>query len=214
MLTTKVRAPVIAVGHAWSGVDPEEIIEAALPQLVEGAKSALPLTSEAEGPALEALVRDFALSNALYGLGRFGLRFAEFLQATDHPSGPLANFEAMLAVPPRQDEDAELFAVVPDSLEDLKGGRGTLRANRTLRRWMVSRPLAERVLGESFEGELAAIISQGEPRVMPLDDETTQVLDEVAAGRPPGRWLSSVSDKAVEVLLENLFLVWLPHPSV
>lgn len=207
-----VAGPLLKLGYAWPNTHADLGLTgvADVAQLKEGLRSACPLTSEALGAELTKQTLTMTISCATPKLGHLSARFAEHLASQRHPLADLAGFEAWLQRVPRRDEPADLFGALPEDLEALRDPDGELRAHQTLRRLSVSRELGQRVLGEPFEGELVAIIVDGEPRIIPLDDAVSKLLSHVESDAPVSRWIDEIDPEALTTLLEHRFLVWLP----
>lgn len=162
-------------------------VDAGLDQLLEGLADALPDTWEGMAESEEVAWR-FAVSDHFDRSGSLAARFAAWWAEEGGADADLVGLEALVQDLPRRDDEAELYAVVPEAPPP--PGRGVNRLNRTLRRaW-----LAEDVLdAEDIEGndrfdeegrvEVAVAWLAGTPRILVLDDALAQALDEVAEGR-------------------------------
>lgn len=161
-------------------------IDAGLDQVLEGLADALPDTWESMAEGEEVAWR-FLASEHFDRSGTLAARFAGWWTEEGGADADLVSLEALVHDLPRRDEEAELYAVVPE--EPPTPGRGVNRLNRTLRRaW-----LAEDVLdAEDMEGvdrfdeegrvEVAVAWLAGTPRVLVLDEATAAALDAVEAG--------------------------------
>jgi hypothetical protein len=210
LFPAEVTDNLLAMGIEW--MNQEGHIEAALPQLLEGLQSALPETyARLEDPLV--LANDFAYSQQFDDLGHLSNRFARWLETTgqDGLIKALARFEGWTALEPRKDDEAEDFATIPDELDTLLEPEGRLRLNRTLRRAdFPARLMAELTGDDTLAGDepvrVAAIVMRGELRVLVEDPATTAIFDSIDALTPDHL------GPALENLLDNGFVVWLPHP--
>lgn len=164
----------------------------------------------------------FLKSDAFRAPGRLLSRLATWVshdtEADSLWQGWLA-FDGWLFAEPRKDEEAELFAVVPTSPEELLSRPGTLRLHDTYREVTLPALIAGEVLGEEItaadgaEVSLACVIHEGEPGLSWLTPEMTQVFVAVREERPLVDWLHPALFETVTTLLEHAFLVWLPLPA-
>jgi hypothetical protein len=145
---------------------------------------------------------DFADTAAFWGAGRMSVRYV----ASGLDDGPLEaasqrRLEAWLTSEPRKDAEAELFAAVPESVEELAAGR--LRRSETLRRGT----FPGSVLGDTAaEVHLAATLWDGEARVIAVTPPQAVVLDWMEAGGTG----PCPEDTALLELLQVGALVWIP----
>lgn len=186
-----------ALGLRWWR-QPEHIA-AAVPILSEGLTSAFPSALDGidPGPIAATLAADpgFETTASLRVRGG-GIREA-------------AALEGWLNDLPRRDPDAELFAGVPEGAVP----PSTLRLNTTLRRRRFSAAIVSDLLdpsaveapylGADGQVELCAVWWGGDPRLIPLDPDTAQAIDDVAAG-------VVLSAESIEALVAAGVAVYLP----
>lgn len=167
----------------------EAQIDLGLDQLLEGLQDALPDTWAGMAEPEEVAAR-FADSPHFDRSGSLCRRFAAWWREEGGADADLVELEALVQDLPRRDEEAELYAIVPEVPPP--PGRGEHRLNRTLRRaWLEEGALDEEDLDgvdrfdEAGRVEVAVAWLQGTPRILVLDQALAQALDDVAAGRPP-----------------------------
>jgi hypothetical protein len=114
--------------------------------------------------------------------------------------------ESWLRAAPHRDEEAELFAALPEE----SWGEGSLRLNRTFRRSLFSASIVAEILGwDVSEGELDLICiwsSEG-PQLFELEAEHALLVEQVQEGRLPELEANRAD---LEGLLGVGVLVWLP----
>ena len=174
-----------AMGLRWLAAEAQ--VDAGLDQVLDGLADALPDSWAAMREPEDTAWR-FVASPAFDRAGSLGARFADWWAEEGGADADLVALEALVRDLPRRDDEAELFAVVPDA--PVPPGQGVCRHNSTLRRaW-----LAEDVLDpEDLEGcdrgddqgrvEVAVAWLAGEPRVLVLDEALAAALEDVAEGR-------------------------------
>ncbi|TNE44607.1 MAG: hypothetical protein EP343_28525 [Deltaproteobacteria bacterium] len=221
----EVTQSFAALGYSWwSDKEAESPLEAAMNEqaqaiVQEGLESGAPQGWERWQKHHNAdELQGFLASTEFQQPGRLIQRFYAWYNAQPNADAETVewfHFESWLHQEPLRDEAAERFAVLPDALTDLLQQKGTLRSHSTLRieRWSAS--LISEVLGETLEepdASLAAIISNGEPRLMLLDDITSDCLTTVACLRPLPEEFLEQHTGALELLLQHSFVVWFPVP--
>jgi len=207
------------LGIGWSqpetltGQTRRAMIDVAWPQLVKGWESAAPNAAERH-PAesvREALQASVA-APGFDGLGPLATRLRDvWPDVSSEELLEWLDLDAWWSVPPHRDEEAEIFAILPDAWDDVRAGRGELRLHMTLRRTSLSAQVAAALIG-SPPCEVAGIRHRGEQRLLPLDNVLSTVINAVAAGTSPSRWLVPALEDALMVLLDNSFVVWCPRP--
>jgi hypothetical protein len=232
-LTDDLKERLTALGYAW----PNATHQTGLPpaphfmardQVLEGLRGACPQTlAQLKAPdVIKELAQDLAAhiatdeAQARYLLAQ---RFADWYgqrQARDRYAAALAEFEAWAALPPRRDEEAEDFAALPESTDQLTDG--SLRCHATLRvdtwpAWLAAEVLDDPSLNDEdedgWEDQLLAVIwHNNEQRAAAIDADTAAMLEAIAAGAPLAEWLLDHQVDAFEALLEGGFIVWLPSP--
>ncbi|MFW6058388.1 MAG: hypothetical protein ACOC9W_05990 [Persicimonas sp.] len=221
----EVAQVVPSLGYTF--MDRERYIHAGLGQLEAGLESATPLAveqiaAEQIDAGLDALTADFAASPEFCGHGRLATRFADWLQANERGgrAAEVAGFEAWAMEPPRRDRNAELFASLPGSLDELAARPGRVRLNATLSRASFSPPVVAQVTNDPGLAdkdvdaiELARIYMRGELRMIVVDEVEAQIFEAIEAGEPRRRWVAEVGPESLASLLENGFVVWLPQPA-
>ncbi|MFU8805948.1 MAG: hypothetical protein ACNA8W_19200, partial [Bradymonadaceae bacterium] len=218
LFPTEVTQNLLGLGTLWENAEPS--IDAGLPQLIEGLHSALPETmARLDDPHLTA--HEFAYSGEFQGLGRLSTRFARWFDITDHDPTlrAMARFEGWAALEPRKDEEGEDFGTLPDELADLREQPGRLRPNQTLRRSKFPSIVMGELTGDPAliqAGDepvpVCAVVMRGELRLMVEDADTTRILDILEQPDPPSAWTDDLLGPALESLLENGFVLWLPRP--
>lgn len=165
----------------------EAQIDAGLDQLLEGLADALPDTWESMTEPEEVGWR-FAASDHFDRSGTLAARFAAWWAEEGGADADLVALEALVQDLPRRDEEAELYAVVPEAPPP--AGQGVNRLNRTLRRaWLDEDVLeAEDIedndrFDEEGRVEVAVVWLAGTPRILVLDEALAQALEDVEAGR-------------------------------
>lgn len=186
-----------ALGLCWWR-KPEHIA-AAVPILSEGLTSAFP--SALDGADLGPIATELATDPSFATTASLRVRGGGISEA--------AALEGWLHDLPRRDPDAELFAGVPEGAVP----PSTLRLNTTLRRRRFSAAIVSELLdpsavevpylGEDGRVELCAVWWGGDPRLIPLDPETAQAIDAVAAG-------VALSAESIEALVAAGVAVYLP----
>ncbi|MEL6346398.1 MAG: hypothetical protein AAFV53_25025 [Myxococcota bacterium] len=193
-------APIAAafdgLGYLWADLS----TDAGLRQLAEGLGSAFPdlLAPSDRGP----LARRFVQSAAFRGPGSLRARISGW---SDDPALQIAGWVNDL---PRRDEEAELFAVLPEDNDDPPPE--TIRLNRTLRRRRLPAAHVAAVLDDAAAApdlqdadghvELAAIWWADEPRLFPLDPETRAAIDALDRRAPIERAaLNALLDAGVAI---------------
>lgn len=218
---------VRALGYGWRDVEratdrPRAFWAlAARKQLCDGLASACPETWTAlEGTGSELALRFAADATAFDAPSPLATRFAAWLETQAEVPDALreqAAFEAWAGAAPRQDDEAELFATVPDTVQELGRRTGRLRAQKTLRRARFGDDLVAALTGEPAQSrELAGVLVEGELRLMLLDEAASHVLDALAERTIDGTdvpgWLDNGTGEALMRLIEHGFVVWLPRP--
>lgn len=178
----------------------DRFLDAGLPQVMDGIRSALPNHS----PSPEH-VRAFALSTAFRSAGTLRQRYGPW------SGDDQAWFNGWLHDLPHRDNDAELFATLPEPGAPIAAS--AVRLNQTLRRQAFPASLVAAVLdADATEApflradgtvEVAAVWWDNAPRIIPLDAETTGALEAIAAGRP-------LSLEALSPLLDAGVAIYLP----
>lgn len=197
---------------------------ASLPLLREGLESAssdgMQTYPEAFAKSMEGL-KSFAESSTFLESGRLLNRFCSWYSHQDEADPKLLDwlrFEAFLFDDPRRDAEAELFAVIPDSIDVVRKQKGTLRRQKTFRRMACPGHIAHVVLGgvEEESIPLVAVIHEGEPSLLWLSKEMEEIVGAVEALEKGEQsaldQLNASHKEALEVLFENAFIVWLPAP--
>lgn len=176
-------------------------------QLVEGLRSAFPVTSENLGERIFTIAEVFVENPIFFHSERLDQRFAEFLPDADEDAAKLAEFEVWANEPVAADEEAELFGAVP---EDVLPEPGTLRLNKTFRRRLLPGYVMHHVFQGERAQEMGTILMRGQRRFCALDRETSRILDAVTSDD-----VRSLNDPEVGILfglIEEGFVVWLPKP--
>ena len=155
-------------------------LDAGVPQVLDGIRSALPNHT----PAPEH-VRAFAASPAFRAAGTLRRRYGPW------SGDDRAWFNGWLHDLPHRDTDAELFATLPEPGAPVAAA--ALRLNKTLRRQafpaalvvaMLDADAAEApFLREDGTVEVAAVWWDNAPRIIPLDAETAAAISAIAAGQ-------------------------------
>ena len=165
----------------------EAQVDAGLDQLLEGLGDALPDSWAAMRDPEDTAWR-FATSSAFDRPGSLGARFAAWWTEEEGADADLVSLEALVRDLPRRDDEAELFAVVPDA--PVLPGQGVCRLNHTLRRaWLAEDVLdpEDLVDNDRRDGqgrvEVAVAWLDGSPRVLVLDQALAMALRQVEAGR-------------------------------
>ena len=213
----EVAGAVPALGYTFE--NPRFFIEQAVPQLQAGLQSALPQTvSELDDTT--AAVEAFADSDEFGTLGRFATRFAAWSNPDNCPqkASDVADFEAWAMDLPRKDEEAELFGALPSNIDTFIARPACLRLNSTLRRgsfaWRAAAKIIDpAALPEGEKVDLARIFMRDELRIIVDDPATAAILDAVDAQEHPREWVEDCDMESLGGLLQNGFIVWLPHPA-
>ena len=134
-------------------------------------------------------------------------RFADWAkkELPQDTSEPI-ELESWLRAVPHVDEEAELFASLPEE----EWGRGELRLHKTFRRSRFSARAINQVLGwgvEQDELDLIAIWSSDGPQVFQLEPEHAELLAVVSQGRLPDLQQHRAQ---IDALLSVGVLIWLP----
>jgi hypothetical protein len=170
----------------------------------EGLLSGLPDSLSREDGwkvALPAFVSD----PIFHAPGELRMRYARWLSQEGSPLAGLASLEAWLLGLPHRDEEAELFAAMPDG----DWGQGRLRLNHTMRQRRFPGAAVRSLTDWPVEGDevgLACIWGSGQPQLIELTPAISEVLEEVKSGGIPPL------DETALGLLDAGALVWLPSP--
>lgn len=220
LLPDPLQGALLATGYLWFDLEPltglrlEDQTQAATPSLIEGIQSAAPMSAQGAIELLHGDLHGF-VSGVFQEAGPLASRWASWLEAAKSPAAALARYEAALARGPLEDEEAEDFATIPEDLGELSWAPGALRLHATLRRVWLPLEVAEELLEAlpdevEDEVELAIFFVRGESRVVVVDEGLRGFLE--ADGEPRAAWLSLLSTEALEALLDEGLLVWLPSP--
>ncbi|MCK6504530.1 hypothetical protein L6R53_14190 [Myxococcota bacterium] len=181
-----------ALGTRWLSAEAQ--VDAGLDQVLEGLADALPDSWAAMREPEDTAWR-FVASPAFDRAGSLGRRFAAWWEEEGGADADLVALEALVRDLPRRDDEAELFAVVPEA--PVEPGEGVCRWNHTLRRsWLAADVLDPEDLegcdrwDEQGRVEVAVAWLSGEPRVLVLDQALADALEAVAEGRAadPASW--------------------------
>ncbi len=206
----------LAFGYQF--IDPEVFAGVAIGQVFSGLEDGLPETADQLEQPIET-TRKFILSPTFDELGRLSGRFAEWLAGDNEQSektAELARFEAFANAEPRSDDEATLFAALPERAGALRDRPGRLRPHATLRRDTFSAELIAELTGDKLDAwgplGVAASMVDGDLRIVIEDEFTKAVLDHVTAGDPIDEWWDFALSDAIMQLLENSLITWLPTP--
>lgn len=175
-------------------------------QLSEGLSNALPQTTAAIDD-LSAIAEAFASTPVEHG--RLDRRFADWLRSIDDPAAPIAEFEAWIAQPPRQDDTLENFGHTPRKLEELREGR--VRLNSTYREMKLDLAEAAMLFDLNEACQICAVFLRGEAGVVIVEDEHAQAIECVRSGDVEG--LLKCDADVLEALLATGVIAWLPAVS-
>jgi len=163
------------------------------PLLAEGLGSVSPCAMEDVGDG-RAVARELIHSSVFFERGSLASRIQRWLltrPSMDADVSETMRLEAWLNDLPHADPEASLFAAVPEG----EVRASALRLHRTFRRGVFSADLINEVLsGNLAKNEflrsdgtvvLAAIWSEGEPRVVPLTPELDQAIAQIQRGEVP-----------------------------
>lgn len=229
-LPDHLKERFLSLGYVW----PNASLQTGLPatphftardQLLDGLRSACPkmVAQIKDENVLKELASDFAASPSFASArDLLASRFATWYDS--HPqrdiyAAALANFEAWTALPPLRDEEAEDFGVLPESTDQL--AHGTLRCHLTLRvdewpAWIAAETLEQDLDDDDDEWDsvyLAVIWHNGELRAAQIDPDTAELCRAIQNQEDFSSWFNEDRIEALELLLENSFLVWLPLPK-
>ena len=185
------------VGHDWLEVG---VSVAELDQVAQGLE---PWEAQAHAPALVSHTTCFEAPGLLIQ------RLATHLEATGHEDAPWFALQAWANQAPHQDEEAQWFGSLPQSLDDISPG-DTVRLNHTVRRHLARAEDAARFLG--FESAapgpvaLCGVFVHGELQVIQEDVEVRAALGAVGAGEEKWR----AHGEMVLELMRLGVVVWLP----
>ncbi|RDV37672.1 hypothetical protein DV096_11145 [Bradymonadaceae bacterium TMQ3] len=209
------------LGFGYRFLDADIFAEAGSAQLAQGIEDGAPKTFAMLTDPLDSAV---ALTQwqGFDETGRLSERVHGWLSAQlgeDHPLSEQARFEAFANAEPRADQEATLFASLPDDPTDLLEGGGRLRPHATLRRSRFAASLITHTIGQTLpEGSddtqlpVAAALVEGQLRLMAESDEIARILDHLQAGEERSYWLTEALCEPLYELLENSLVCWLPEP--
>ena len=206
------------LGFGYRFIDPHVFAAAAAGQVFTGIDDAMPATADRLTQPFDEVTR-FVASPIFDETGRLSGRFARWAAEDDQipdATAQLARFEAFANAEPRTDEEATLFAALPERAGALREARGTLRPHATLRRDVFDAATIATVTGQPLDAvgnlHVAAVVLDGELRLVIEDEFTATVLDQVCAGEPIDQWWNFGLAQAIMTLLEQSLLTWLPAP--
>jgi len=193
----EVSAPLAGLAYDWWPDD--RFIDAGLPQVLDGVRSALP--NHTPDPAV---VARFVRAPAFQRLGTLRQRYGAWC------GDDRAWFNGWLHDLPHKDVDGELFAVLPE--EGAPVPPAAVRLNRTLRRRAFPATLVAAMLDADAAAppylrddgsvEVAAVWWEGSTRIVPVDPETGAAIDAIAAGEAlDSDTLGSLLNAAIAVYL-------------
>ncbi|RAL20606.1 hypothetical protein DL240_16375 [Lujinxingia litoralis] len=209
------------LGFGYRFVDADVFAQAGAMQLAQGIEDAAPQTFAMLTDPLDSAL---ALTQweGFEAPGRLSGRLHGWLVAQlgpEHPLSEQARFEAFANEEPRHDEEATLFAALPEHPEALLTQEGRLRPNATLRRAAFDASLITRTIGQALpEGhddtrlDVAAALVDGQLRLVVESPEFGSILDHLQAGDAPESWLTPELCEPLYELLENSLVCWLPAP--
>ncbi len=209
---------ISAVGHDFFDVSlPGEAHERA--QLLEGLSSGgETLMYALEGAEIEPheFFDGFESSAAFAETGMLTQRAARWLVDRGEPDfGELLGFEAFLYQTPRRDQDAEAFAMLWTTVQEVLAAPQGLRVHATLVRGSWRAAMLEAVFEEPYAEDpeqvcevFRVVTPDGELRCDLYDEAERAILDALAGAGDRSKSVEGLSVVALERLLEVGVLWW------